>query len=380
MSPSSLDELRATVRDEDRHLLDLSWSHYIPEKTNLKVREAHFELGKPAVDASAERLTEALIRKGWGYTQGEEYKITHLGALASSEGARLEKLIVSFLVAMRDFYEHNHEKTLVKSSDLLPHFESTGAKLTPDDLNDLGKVLSLGVNLLCLSTSGRQPDGSWYVNISDGIEDIRRVTDFAEYVTRELIQLYNPNESVSEVAHNNRVLPDGYVFGTRNPFNKLTQSGEAGEKIDFGCVFDTDLRAICETDWNDASLAAKHGLSKACIILCGTVVESMLLDLLERSDQAQVKLARTKKSINRTLDQMGIDDLVTIAQDLNLIRPSSEHLVHFLREYRNLVHPARQRKERMPLIQDDVTTAQITVRRMVRDISKKTAWENRNPP
>lgn len=375
MHLSSLEELRATVRDEDRSLLDLCWTQYIPEKGNLKVREAHFKLGKPAVDASAERLTGALIRKDWGNTQGEEYKLTHLGALASSEGVRLEKLIVSFLVAMRDFYEGNHEKTLVKSSELLHHFESTGTKLTPDDLNDLGKVLSLGVNLLRLSTSGRQTDGSWYVNISDDIEDIRRIPNFADYVTRELVKDYTSYEPVSEVDRRNKILLGENFFGDVNSLNALVQSKSNGvnENLDFKFIVDSDLRAICLTDWHEAVFAHKYALNKACIILCGTVVEAMLLDRLERTDQDQIKQACKKHNIDHPLVRMGIDDLATIGKELQIIRSSSEHLVQFLREYRNLVHPARQRKEQTPLTHNDAITAKITVCRVAREISAKTS-------
>lgn len=202
--PDSLDALRAQIRDADRWILDLCWSHYKLNGKHLKIREAYFKLGKPQVDATVARLTGNLIRRSWGDTPGDNYQITHLGALVSSDGSRLEELIKRFLVAVRTAYEENHELRGIDSNDLKRHLDATGTPLAAEEIRDLGRVLVLGVRLVDTGVVGPQPDGTWYINMGDGIDDIRRISDLREFLQRELVKNFDPSEPVSEIERANR--------------------------------------------------------------------------------------------------------------------------------------------------------------------------------
>lgn len=374
--PASLDDLRSCVSNADRRLLDLCWFNYRRHGKHLKVRSAYSEFTKPGADAAVSRLTGNLIRRGWSSdTPGENYEITHLGALVSSEGERLERLIERYLLAVKAVYEKNHEIRFVTSDDLKPYLDAAGVEITAEELADLGKVLLLGVRLVDTSPSGPQPDGTWFVNIGDNVDEIRRIPDFKIFIQQELVVKYDPTEPITEIDRANRELAKNELPFPFGALSTKSSSNDADALPELDFIGNKQLRSICESDWHDALRAKDHNLLKAAMILCGAVAECMLLDSLEQVDAEQMSQARKAQKITRDLDNMGLDEMVRVARALSKIRSPNNHLAHFLREYRNFVHPARQRKESIAVTSDDITAALVSLRILARDLSSARKYE-----
>lgn len=205
--PTTLDALRARIDEHDRDILDFCWSHYRTNGQHPKIREVYFKFEKPNVEEAVSRLTGNLIRRSWSSsTPGEDYQITHLGALASADGVRLICLLERYLQALKFLYDANHDIRGISSKDLKPYLDRTGQEFTADELQDLGCLLGLGVRILDTSAFGPNADGTWYVSIGENIEDIRRVPDFEDYLQQELVKAFDPEEPVSEIERTNRQL------------------------------------------------------------------------------------------------------------------------------------------------------------------------------
>lgn len=369
--PKSLDELRQRIKERDQRVLDLCWSDYKAQGKHLKIREAYFKFERPEVDAAVQRLTGNLIRQAYSSeTPGDEFHVTALGVLVSSDGKRLEAMVEHFLRAIKDAYEKNHHIRGMNSDELKPYLDATGEPYTADEVRDLGRVLVLGIRLVDTSAVGPQPNGTWYVNIGEGIDDIRRIRDFAQYIQQEIVKSFDPEEPVSEIERSNR-----HFARTRVPltYDELYFGGNQNateDPPDLSFMRDPVLRGICESDWWDALLANDHGLLKPAVVLCGAVAEGLLLDCLEQGEDSRLAAACKIHNVNRELEEVGLDKLVRVAGELGKIRRPNEHLAHFVREYRNFVHPGRERKEAAQLKEDDVTAALVALRILARDLAE----------
>jgi hypothetical protein len=352
-------------------MLDLCWHHYRIHGAFLKIRDAYFTLEKPEADAAVARLTGSLVRRGWSSSSlGEHYEITYLGALVSSDGTRLQHLIERYLLAIKALYDDNHQIRGIESDKFKAYLDKTGDELSSEELQDLGRVLVLGIRLVDTNVFGPQPNGTWSVSIGDNIDDIRRIPHIGSFVQQELIKGFDPEEPITENERMTRLIHKNTPpFWPGAPSASATPEEQPEEVLDLSFMRDQKLREICEADWRDACSAKRYNLPKPAIILCGAVAEGLLLDALEQIDPEILADACKARKVIRSVEEMGLDDLVRVASQLSKIRSPNNHLAQFLREYRNFVHPARQRKEAVVVSADDVTAALVAVRLLARDIS-----------
>lgn len=85
---------------------------------------------------------------------------------------------------------------------------------------------------------------------------------------------------------------------------------------------------------------------KAAIILCGSCIEGILYDLLKQRESdalASKKAQRDRQSKDLLLlEKWDLNSLIEVALDLAFIGKEIRTLHDKAREYRNLIHPARE--------------------------------------
>jgi hypothetical protein len=121
--------------------------------------------------------------------------------------------------------------------------------------------------------------------------------------------------------------------------------------LDF--VSDDDLRTIIERDLAELEEAVGAGLHKSTALLAGSIAEALLLDVLDRRrDIAQSHFGKKKFPADAS-----IEHLVGIATepDVALLDGLAATLVISIKDYRDLVHPDRERRIRARL--DGATTS-----------------------
>jgi hypothetical protein len=128
------------------------------------------------------------------------------------------------------------------------------------------------------------------------------------------------------------------------------------ERREFGFVADGDLRKIVERDYSEAQRAFVANCWKSVIILSGGMIEAMLSDVLI-SKEAQA-LNSPKAPKNRKITQWNLEDLINVSVDLRLVSTGVEKLSHPIREYRNLVHPGNEIRNKL---QFDSEEAKISI-------------------
>jgi hypothetical protein len=137
----------------------------------------------------------------------------------------------------------------------------------------------------------------------------------------------------------------------------------------FVFISDKKLRKILERDYLEIQRAYLAQCWKAVVILCGGLVEAILIDLcLSNSLQA---VGATVAPKQRDITRWTLSELVSVARELKLISSGAEKLSHSLREYRNLIHPGKEIREGFKFGTEEAKLAVEVVNIIYRDLSKK---------
>ncbi len=272
------------------------------------------------------------------------YALTFLGVLLSSEGEELENLIVLYLdFACRKAIEEP-QRDHVSSKEIASELH-----LTPQQVANLGRVLFLSRFV----HNGSLGVERWDAGLPRDIEDLPK--DLLSHVRNTAIKDYDPNMPVGSIQ--------------RTSYSPTTLS--SAEQTAFSFVASQGLREQLQRDWVEARSTFKAEAWKACIILCGGILEGMLIARLTpiegQAMQAYEHLRVGKKAGD--LARWNLVDLVDVAREVKLLSQSASYLGHALRLHRDLVHPSRQVTERIEVTRGEAETSINTVERCIRELS-----------
>lgn len=140
------------------------------------------------------------------------------------------------------------------------------------------------------------------------------------------------------------------------------------ENRQFPFISAPDLRAIIERDYSEIQRAYVSSCWKSVIILCGGAIEAILTDLLKLNESAakSAESAPNKSDITR----WDLSELISVAVKLKLVTAGIEKFSPSLREYRNLVHPGNEMRNRLYFSAEEARIAVEILHILHRDLSK----------
>jgi hypothetical protein len=94
---------------------------------------------------------------------------------------------------------------------------------------------------------------------------------------------------------------------------------------------------------------------KSVIILAGGAIEALLLDALS-SDIAKAKAASSAPN-KADLTKWDLADLINVAVEIHVVPNSVDKLSHSVRQYRNLVHPGNELRQRLTFDHEEARIA-----------------------
>ncbi|MCK4395259.1 hypothetical protein KAW96_01550 [candidate division WOR-3 bacterium] len=124
-------------------------------------------------------------------------------------------------------------------------------------------------------------------------------------------------------------------------------------------------REIASQYIRGAELAFNNNVPLATVILYGASLECILLDVLSK------RSSKVKKIKGKNVSDLNLEKMIDTAHDLGLLSKASKDLGHSLRDYRNLIHPRRCQKEKIPTY-TDAQTARHVFLVIIEELSKKT--------
>ena len=114
----------------------------------------------------------------------------------------------------------------------------------------------------------------------------------------------------------------------------------------FAFVHDPELRQILERDYAEIQRAFIAQCWKAVIILAGSAIEALLVDLLSANSNLALSAASAPKG-KAHITQWDFAHLIDVAVEIKLVSAGVDKLSHSVRGYRNLVHPGNEIRHKL---------------------------------
>lgn len=123
-----------------------------------------------------------------------------------------------------------------------------------------------------------------------------------------------------------------------------TESTPVTEHKSFAFIQEKALRDIIERDFEEVQRCFIAKCWKSVIVLCGGLIEAILTDLLIQNPSATSASSAPK---NSDVTKWDLADLIKVSVELKLVSASVEKLSSPIREYRNLVHPGNELRNKL---------------------------------
>lgn len=135
-------------------------------------------------------------------------------------------------------------------------------------------------------------------------------------------------------------------FVTKGPEELLEE--EVEEKFNF--IEEEGLRKILIRDFLELETCKNRGLIKSTLVLCGSIIEALLLDQILKDDNlsnAQLKfddIIREKepKRVGKSPKEWWFAEVIKICEKLELVSNEAIKEVWKLNDYRQIIHPINE--------------------------------------
>lgn len=157
----------------------------------------------------------------------------------------------------------------------------------------------------------------------------------------------------------------------------LEQKYEYGQSLIFrlSVLSSPELVALLERDLREAVTALATQSYKSALILCGSIVEAILMDRLSARESSAVKSferlrqASTVREKSNQIQNWSLSTLLEVAREENLVSLNLCHWGHGIRGFRNLVHPAVEQRKEVEVSRENAEVAWSVVKRLLKEIS-----------
>lgn len=170
-----LDQLRASVSEGARRVLDRIWTTYYQSKGSTwpTIQRVQIEFEKPTVLSVLAELPPGAV-----YAENDCYMMGLLGVLLTTDGPRTERLLADYLefmrTAVREAVRREHSQEVIQSRDVAAALDLDEEQLS---------ILSSTIQLAGLGGQRGAGGGAlWAAGIPREIPDILMVQDLSAYV------------------------------------------------------------------------------------------------------------------------------------------------------------------------------------------------------
>lgn len=327
-SGAELDVLRERLSADQRAVLNAIWDHYLAHNQWVPRRLLHQRFGKTAALSILQQLGENIICEARDDGK-DHYRLTFLGVLLTDQGGESEGLLVRYLEYVRDRCKTNPSLEWVGSQEV-----EAALGLTAHRSRLLRQLIRLSHWWGGGSGFG---DQEWTVGVPVDVDDLFPESDLRSYVREHILTHFPPG-----APSRNAEKPRGEFWFIRDP----------------------DLQRQLAANWREAQDVYQVRCWKSCVILCGGILEAVLLEALAREASAC-----GGEVISAETSQRDLGDLVNAARRLGVLGTGLPHLGQALRAFPRLIHPGFPTGEKVEVTREDAEAALIAVRMCLRQIA-----------
>ncbi len=141
--------------------------------------------------------------------------------------------------------------------------------------------------------------------------------------------------------------------------------------LDFSFVSSAENRAIIERDYEEVRSCVAANAHKATIVLCGGIIEALLIErLLENEEDAKAAAEKLKPGLEkRDIDRWFFQELIDVAADMGILSSDFKTMAYQIKDYRNVIHPGYEIRKSFELTHVKATAAVALVGLLVEELS-----------
>lgn len=147
---------------------------------------------------------------------------------------------------------------------------------------------------------------------------------------------------------------------------------EIGYDETFISKFDTikneNIRCIILRDIKECAIAIATSQVKSATILTGSIIEALLYAVLKEKGINSYYIKRKGNNVSINIEDMALNELLSVVEQEKLIDHNSFHLSHYIRDYRNFIHPAKEIRSKDNITQENVLVIWSILKRLVDEL------------
>jgi hypothetical protein len=336
---SKIDELRTNLTEDQRRVINTTWIYELEKNTQIPTSALYHRLGKDMAASALKSLNGSIVREYSG-NGTPRCGLTFLGKLLTDQGEEGKDLLTKVLSYVQSNLRTDPEFNEISSEKLKEGFD-----FTDDQIHTLWQYL---FHSPFSGGGGGGSSGGWKFGVSYYMRnDLPLEEDLSVYFEKYALEEYDPNLPV--------------LYNERNQY--LTDKNKGSVRSEFWFITDADLQKLLEQDWQEAQRVQGVGAWKSCLLLCGSILEGILMNALNQDwVNSSAEFSRRKKKPAPPVNEWDLVDLVEVANRLRMFPKGTIYLSNAVREFRNLIHPGRQIREHIQVTEEQATIAINSVR------------------
>lgn len=80
------------------------------------------------------------------------------------------------------------------------------------------------------------------------------------------------------------------------------------------------------------------------------------------------RISKSKRASNYPINEMALNELLFVAEKESIIEKNTYHLGHYIRDYRNVVHPAKEVRINEGISHGNVETMWAVLKRLIEEL------------
>lgn len=151
-----------------------------------------------------------------------------------------------------------------------------------------------------------------------------------------------------------------------NYFQKIGYTEELISK--FNNIADVATRDILQRDLRECAVAIATKQNKLATIMVGSIIEAILYLKLKEKRIVNYLILKGNKTKKIPTHEMALNELLFVAESEKLLCKNDYHLSHYVRDFRNLIHPAKEIKSNMNITHDNVLIMWSILKQLINDL------------
>ncbi|MCK4642535.1 hypothetical protein KAU32_02740 [bacterium] len=340
------------ISSEYLKLVASIWSRYIVMlewPTGLPFRTEH---GREMVNNALKELAPRFIIHN-NQSPDDKYQLTLLGifAIGGLKSRNIKNLLL-YLYYMKGKFRVIESKFEIESEELRYLFS-----LSQEDIKELG--LLLNISYYFTGSGNHATDYSqWKYEIPSMIEDLNETKNVCDFLLTYLDNLLKKKKSSRSGEAESTIWEEIMGQNKNSPVNTISVA------VEF--IQDESIKEIVQRDISELNKMISLNCCKGILILTGSIIEAILLDLLMKNS-TKMRDAKTKKSTK--LEVWTLENLIDVSEELGLIDFGVKGFSHSLRHYRNLIHPGKEIRDKLTIASEEANIAIQVLKILIRQLN-----------